>query len=183
MTKQEVVALVCKLMGIYTFILGLQSLPVLFLPMWVSLTNGPGVMNMLPRPLYLLNVIPVGIYFVAAILLWKGAGRLSGHIVTCDGTPLGPIRVSRDIQAVAFTFLGLNLIVFSMPQAVEILEHIFMEGRLSASLHPAFQASIAPEVTQIVIQLALGLWLLFGASGLVKLLHSFDAAKPPENPV
>jgi hypothetical protein len=84
--------------------------------------------------------------------------------------------VGEEAQIVAFSTLGLLTLLHVIPRIGQIATNLFILSKQAAFIHRDFQGLTAPDIVSVVLQLALGLWLVFGASGLVKILQSFRTA-------
>jgi len=170
MTPRETANLCCRVLAIYALFQGLAYLPsigMLIAPLAGDMNLSTG--EMITQLMWALH--PLGMVAIAAFLWrwsWLVASWMVGHnIQDAIAEPESVRRQAtlRDVHGVAFSVIGLWLLVDSVR---DIAEHAF------------YLVYSDPEITggrwvavygRIVVQLGLGIWLLFGARGLVDLLH------------
>ena len=175
MTKREIAALICKVLGIYVFIGALNSLPLLFLPALTSMANassGATSIENTARWASVINALPVILNILAGLFLWLGADNLARRMAKDTDTVAQPV-IGQEAQIVAFSALGLFTLLQVIPRVGQIATNLYILSQQDAMIRREFKDLTAPNIVGVVIQLSLGLWLLFGASGLVKLLQSF----------
>ncbi len=116
--------------------------------------------------LLLLQFSPLALLFVFALFLWAQADFISAKMVGEQDKSMVPVAVNADTQRLAFSVLGCYLLTQALPQIAQGIATF-----LTAN-DPDFDwtKSGAPDVTFTIVQLSLGLWLLFGARGIVGLL-------------
>lgn len=175
MTKREIAVLICKVLGIYAFINAVNSLPLILMPFIISVANGfEGTSRMegVARWASVVNAVPLLLNVVAGVLLWSCANGLARRMVQ-DEKVETPIVIGSEIQIVAFSILGLFTLLQALPRIGQLVINLYNLSRQDALMRQNFQGTTASEVVTLVIQLALGSWLLLGSSGLVRLLQSF----------
>ena len=156
MNKREVAILACRAFALYLiFWLVIQLEVVSYV--WATARGSE-----LSAQRYPLILIPFATAVVLAILVWRKAGWLADRMVA--GIPeteaSATTLTAADLQVVAFTVVGLVLLVRTIPRAATVLRR---------------PAEIAYLVSWL-IQLALGVWLLLGSRGIVCVLRKIRTA-------
>jgi hypothetical protein len=175
MTKREIAALICKVLGIYAFIGALNSLPFVFMPAVTSMVNassGATPTDSATRLGAIINALPVVLHILAGLFLWLGADNLARRMVK-DADTVAQSVIGQEVQIVAFSSLGLFTLLQAVPRVGQIVTNFYILSQQDALMRREFKGLTAPDIVGLLIQLALGLWLLFGTSGLVKMLQSF----------
>jgi hypothetical protein len=179
MTKREIAALICKALGIYIFVNTLNLLPLLFIPAINSMANassGATSTENMARLASVISALPVVLNILASLFLWLGADNLAEHMVKDTGQETDTVAqpvIGQEAQIVAFSALGLFTLLQVIPRVGQIATNIYILWHQNAMFARGFNSLTAPNIIGVLIQLVLGLWLLLGASGLVKLLQSF----------
>jgi hypothetical protein len=173
MTKREVAALACRLLGIYAFLNSLNALPVVFLPFiteYSDATAAGGLGSMARFWLFILNALPAALHIIAGLYLWLNADSLAGYLVSGD-TDEQQMAIGQEAQVIAFSVLGLFTLLQVIPRIGQIITNLVVIGQQDPLMQRDFRGTTAPDIVSIIIQLALGLWLLFGSPGLVQWLR------------
>lgn len=165
MTKREFAALACKVLGLYSFISALKLLPMILMPFSTAARAAM-------RWMLMVNALPGLLHILTGFILWFGADALAGRMIKDTGTAVSPVVVGKEAQVVAFSCLGLWSLLQVIPRIGQLVTNFFMISQQDAMLWHDYKGMTAPDIVAIVIQLALGLWLLFGAAGLTRLIGS-----------
>lgn len=126
---------------------------------------------------FILTALPSTLLFASGIILWLYAGKLANYLVPDKEPDKDPpsgdpqIRVE-DIQAAAFSLVGLFILVDAAPKLIQILLNIILFSKLQHAI-PSEWVNITTitRIAELVIQLVLGFWLFFGSRGIVGLLR------------
>jgi len=174
MTKREIAALICKALSIYVFVITLNQLPLLFASALYSMLNNSTdtPMEKVSFLASILAALPLTLNILAGLFLWMGADNLARRMVKNDDTTVQPI-IGQEAQTIVFSALGLFTLLQAIPRAGQMITNFYTFSRQDALMQREFTGSSTPDIAGLLIQLALGVWLLFGASGLSKLLRSF----------
>lgn len=121
----------------------------------------------------LVNALPVVLNILAGLFLWFDADTLARCMVKDADRTIQPLVVGQEAQMVAFSAPGLFTLLQVIPHIGRMAANFYVISHQDALMRRDFTGLAAPDVVGVVIQLSLGLWLLLGASGLVKLLQSF----------
>jgi hypothetical protein len=124
------------------------------------------------------TTLPFFLNLGAAAFLWLGADNLAKRMVKQDDTDVAPLVVGREAQTVAFSVLGLFTILQALPRLAQMLINLYLINQQDALTHRDFKGLTATDFAGVFLQLALGLWLLLGASGLVRWLHTIGMDQP-----
>lgn len=174
MTQREIARLCCKVIAIYALIRAIESAAVLG---WILL--GPSSSGITEWQTYVqvfFFALPPVVLVAMSVFLWKNAGVvaawISGHDLQDDPDEpdIKPTRAnSHELQAVAFATLGLWAIINALPRLIDLGFRAMIPP--SSSLAVEFGLLSASRLVAISLQLAIGVWLLFGSRGLVQLLY------------
>ncbi|MFH1741359.1 MAG: hypothetical protein ABIH23_20335 [bacterium] len=171
MTRHEIAAMACKILGIYAIIHALGMPLTSFIWPLDEFFRNPDHHLMTNVYRLLATVTPFGLLIGSGVLLWRLADRLAISITSRMGTGSTEHRVcSADIHVIAFSVVGL----FVLAQAIPNLAQVFMGLWIRAQAPPYAQGNMSTHAivqsVGLVIKLAMGFWLFFGSRGLVELL-------------
>lgn len=169
MTKRELAALACKVLGLYAFISALNWLPVALMPI---LTGGAMGAQAARHWMLIVNALPGVLLINAALILWFGADALACWMVKEPDAPLPLVTVGTEAQVIAFSCLGLGSLLQAVPHIGQIITKLYISQQ-DALIQPDFKGMAAPDIIALLLQTLIGLWLLFGAAGLARLIGSF----------
>ena len=174
MTKREIANLCCKVLAIYMLI---QA----FFPLAFGLTIALETRVDWGQRLGLLLVSflsPV-LLAILALLLWRKSGIVAawmvGHDLQDEQDEPDVLRVDAklsDIHAVAFSCLGLWLLLTTVPQAAGWVASLALETAITTLDRTPGRAQVTTNLVDLLLRFILGMWLLFGGRGLVQLLHN-----------
>ena len=171
MTKREVAVLACKILGVYFFIVSLSGFAFTVSMVFANFSRGTEDSMSNVRFVGLVGPIPV---IVLSILLWFLADRIAGRMVS--GTE-GSTEVSKltaaDIQAIAFSVVGMLVLTRFFPQLAQLIVNLSILDRYD---HAPMDAMTKGRIGGLIVQLAIGLWLLLGSRGLVGFLKTVREA-------
>jgi hypothetical protein len=166
MTKREIASLVIKLMGVFILIRSLLYMPMtfgnVFTVGWQDRGEWIGTLFLLG----FLSVLPP-VFSLAIIIL---SDKLAEWLIK-DDHPIelpGSVR-KEDVMLVVFTCVGLYLIVTAIPTLIVYLSNFLMFHRARNGVSYSGGFYNAYRLVAPVVQIALGVWLFVGSSGLVKL--------------
>jgi len=158
MNKREIAVLACKVLGIMTVVSALHS-PVngLLSVLQTDLSQHPesAWVPLIPI-LHLLLLFGVGLF------LWMCADRLAAEMVRSDETsPTKSVLTGDEIQAIAFSVIGLFLFVQALPRFLYEVVYIGAVYPPPAEFRPRWL--LGGPLLQVIV----GIALFFGARGLV----------------
>ena len=180
-TPMGVVAVVAvKIVGLYCFV---QALPLLYAvpAALILMFSGrgydfvSGILNFLYPAVYLL----AGVFLVRRAT-WVATRVLGFAEPAGDSEPRSP---GRRLQAIAFSVVGIWLVIGGLVDAVDLFVQAHSDARLSGG--DVIQTAFAEpsELVATAVQLALGVGLFFGSKRLADFWHRFrtpSAVRRPE---
>ena len=167
MTKNQFVAVFVRLAGLYMFVTNLPGLPLIVKGIWQ-----PGA---LADPTSWLNLTVVVVWLTAALCMIAFPITVTGNVLDRHGDqPLAFNWTPNQIESVAFSLLGLYFCILGVRHGFYRIAYYFVEANESHGIFrgqmywsPGIVAEIAAEAAEFLI----GVWLLFGATGLRGLLR------------
>jgi len=175
-TKQEIAALACRLMGVYALLLGLGGLagPAYLLGLLFGETASRPVQRVHLFWQACLLLLPVVLHVGARGFLWVLADKLAGRMVAPAPAPPPKSRVgARQLQAIAFSVVGLFLLARAIPD----IAHAVTAFAFTSSEHrDRIQMVSKPQAVGLGVQVVPGLGLLFGGRGLAGIVQTVRTA-------
>ena len=160
MTKREIATLSFKVLSLYAFMKAIDKLSTLIYYAYrLSVTGIPN---------FIIYVAPVLLFFLCGGLLWFLSPLLASSISKSTVPEDNAAASLLSIQAVAFSVVGLYMLADSLPAIVRSTIWHFT----SASLYMGKSSPLLGDIMGSLVQIVLGLWLLFGSRGLVKFINS-----------
>ena len=166
MTKQEVATLSFKIASVYALVQSVETLSVI--GYYISTSSQGDAGSALVR---LLSIL-LGSVFLAAVswYLWVHASRLSKTLFPIESADVAASRSSApEIQEVAYRVLGLYMLFWGFTRLSSLVVSIFARSKVYQG-----GSQISPETwgsaAAMIVQFALGLWLILGAPKLDELL-------------
>jgi len=184
--RWEIGALVCKAVALYLLVQGL-----LIGGSMLAMLAGLLVVNRLDAgrvESYAVGVLFPVVQFLVGLLLWSMAESVGRRMV--PGEPGPVIRTNLDAKSlmnVAFATVGLCLTVVNFQGLVQLALQVDLIRRQSQSPSTRFwdDATTQSHFWGHAIGLGLGIWLLVGSRGLIRMLETLrrpPAPEPPEPP-
>lgn len=174
MTQRQIAALACKILALMALVSAFKSLPLLFSP---ALTPTTGLGDSARLASYV-NTLPVYLDLGAATFLWLYASKLAEHMVEDGEATVAPLAVGPELQRVAFSLLGLWTLLEAIPHLGRMLASTVLVNQQSELLQREMKGIAFPDFVGVFLEIALGLWLLLGAAGLVRLLRNVGRDEP-----
>jgi len=114
-------------------------------------------------------LVPIVLPLVLGGALWFGADSLAQKLFTHSDTAAVPPSLEA-LQDLAFSVVGVFILGFAIPDLTKIAYYYW---QLSAPGGVQIGADIERRgaLVETIVQLVIGLWLLFGASGITNLLR------------
>ena len=119
--------------------------------------------------LALVYVSPMALLLLLAGFLWSQADYIAAKLVGERDESMMPIAVDQNAQSLAFSVLGAYVLTLTLPRLAQLLVKAWNISSQDATLHQDW-TGFAPNLVYTFIEIALALWLVFGARGLVNLL-------------
>ena len=160
----QIITLIVKITAILTFLTGIYLLADNFFFINQYLEKSQEVP--------LLYIANLSLPFIISVILWgfssQTANILKPNIQ--DSKPLNE-NTLEEIQSVAFSIVGLILIVFT---ASKLVSWFIWASKFNPDLHSSAQY-LGLTIT-VLINVVLGFWLLLGAKGITGLIYKFRYA-------
>lgn len=178
MTKREIANLCCRVLAVYALIQGIQVISEVMslLGYVLGLPYGPSGLTLQ----YLTSAVGPALMFVFAILLWRKSGVVAAWMVGHDlqdeqhePDAQRQLITAREMHMIAFSVLGLWVLVEAVPAILAVMSQFVMAEHDSASApyRESVMQAYSRSLVDLICRVLVGLWLLFGASGLVDLLR------------
>jgi hypothetical protein len=163
--KRDVAIISFKALSIYAFVQAIDNFAHEFRYLFITDVN-------VVFHLLLIQVLtPPLLLIIAGALLWFFASSLASSV--CNRMELNdkPNIVVEDIQVIVFASIGLFLIANSFPNLVQgvIMHFGIVAYALDSKREVVFRNR---EIVGSLLKIGLGLWLLFGAHGIVNFVRS-----------
>lgn len=170
MNKREIAHLACRILAVYTILLGIGGIPELSTLLFVnSAFDWRSVLVQV-----ITGVWPVVMFAIGMVIWWR-AGIIAAWMVGYDiqDHPLEPddepVRAS-DLQHIAFSTLGLWALIDVTPRLVyNVGLAVFSYGDWMLHVGTAWRSALS--IGGVLAQVSIGVWLLFGAGSIVNLLN------------
>jgi hypothetical protein len=155
----QIFSVVIRIIAIITFVIGLYQLSNNFYFLFTFLKED--------IPFQITYLFLFGLTFVVAVLLWVFSNKIAQGLLhnVEEGKKLADTTIS-EIQAVAFSIVGILFIVFTFDRVLSISIYLYRH-RVDMDIQSELFFSLIIAAINIVI----GLWLIFGSSGLVHLIN------------
>lgn len=184
MTKHQIASLSLKLLGIYSIIEAiplLKELSQVFAWRGSKLEMEGGFPN---SDILLLGImLSVGLLLVIGLCLIIFSKALASKMVTSQELedPTAELT-AKDIQSIAFSVVGLVLIVFAVPHLVNIAMNLqaLKNVGVDSAKHNIAIGTWAYSIG-IAVQFIIGILLFLGGSGLSSIWHSIQKIRPMKN--
>ncbi len=171
MTRHEIAALACKILALWLFsqvaFYGIPFLMMITVSLFGGLTDRGINWDQIWASL-MSGLLPLG-SLIVAIVIWRKAEALATRMVR-PGADTGAVTgvSTQDALGVAVTAIGVFLIVPALQEGLQILIGLVRHWPSRATLWSdgAWQAQVASWV----VYLAVCLWLIFGARGIVRII-------------
>lgn len=173
LSKEDVVAIASRIFAIYVVIMTVQSIGAL-LEMRHEME-----MDMTDLAPFLLMV---GLPLLLALLLWFFPLTIARKLLPVLRDPRPPLSAARqDVEDTVVFVLGLWVLAGAAPDIVYWVVLAFRIQNTEAASVPLLPEQVA-SIWAAVAQTAIGLWLVFGARGLLGALRRLRYAGAPQSP-
>lgn len=177
MTKREIAALVCKALGIYTFIGVVNMAPWLLASVANFNPSPPPPFGLMPsfavRGL-IISVMPAAVNLLIGWFLLARPDYLARRMVPEETDSDAPIIIGEGIETLVFSSLGLFALLQAIPRLGRMAMSLVLLSHYSDDIiQQPYPALGLAEAAGTIVQFGLGLWLLLGASGVVAWVKSY----------
>ncbi len=162
MTKREIATLSFKVLSLYAFIKAIDKLSSLINYMYKYRLSEVGILN------FMIFAAPVLLLLLCGGILWFIAPLLASSISKSTAAEDNSAASLLSIQMVAFSVVGLYMLADSLPAVVRSIIWHFT----TASHSMGERSPLVGDIIGSLVQIVLGLWLLFGSRGLVNFINS-----------
>lgn len=174
MTKKEIVLLACKLFALLIIVTSFIQIITLFPHLVLDLRSSSLVNKSEAIFHWYVNLFSSTIAIILGIAIWHFAGKLAEKTGISFGADEKISALSiEDIKTVAFSVVGLVLVVRAIPKlSVQIVKYVFLKFDAYAYLYDMakIKSDWCYDNIYSVIELCLGVWLLFGSRGIAKFI-------------
>jgi hypothetical protein len=179
MTKRETAVLACRLFTIYGLFTFLSWAGIVVQGGWSMFRFQPGT-SIGEMLLLIAFVTPTILILFFSIWIWRNADWLASKLLPEPEVSTGESTLNAsDLQIVAFSVVGLLVIVEALPQISSIVLEYMYRTEVAGSRQSVTPILGRPLVLGI-IKLLLGVGLLFGARGLAGFLRTLRTAGTPK---
>ncbi len=162
MQKEQIVAIAVRLFAIFLVVYAFRHASSM-----LPLTNYPPPQNIS----YIFIASATLPLLLAALLLWIFPLTIAAKLLPRSRrTESAGALSATEIQAVAFSILGLWVLTTAVPDIFYWITYVYVmkNGGVDNS---AFSPNLSGRIGATVVELVIGIWLLFGARGLTGLLR------------
>jgi hypothetical protein len=178
MTHQNIASLSLKLFGVYAIIKAVSYTQTLGILISSIVSNQ---METNYPPLWLIgSLLPFLLLLIIGLALIFRSDGIGKHLVSDEETEFRSTSLSfADIQAIAFSIAGVILFAQAFPKLIEMAVNVNVLRRLEVGgMEKKIQLDLWTKSIGLVIELAIGLGLFFGARGLANLWHKLQETRP-----
>lgn len=119
--------------------------------------------------LALIYLSPLALLLILAGFLWVRADFIAAKIVGGRDEKMAPVSANQDAQQLAFSVLGAYVLTVALPRLSQLLVRAWNVSSQDAIFQRDW-TGFAPNLVYTFVEIAMGLYLLFGARGLTALL-------------
>lgn len=117
---------------------------------------------------FFLRTISILLYILLFYFLWFRSDWIAKVIVQNDETLFEHAITANQLQSILFSAVGVLTLTTVIPQITQTISQTWIESSMLDSNQ--FKVRMIPQYIGMLIKLFIGLWLLFGAKGLMNLL-------------
>lgn len=176
MTKREIASLACKILAVYALLQipqYLQGLYFFLSRFFIEELRDDNIHTFLWN--LSATFVPVLLYLVAGILLWRRSNALASRMVSDEQTEGDQCRLpGREFMAIAFSVVGLVVLIHAIPRIAHILSYLAFQPL--PDFESRWTASIIAELTALGVQVILGAVLFMGGRALSQLVMRIRTA-------
>jgi hypothetical protein len=182
MTQRDLAALACRFVAIWTIVtMIIESISIFVLLASRSDQGTPDEIGPAGNiAVWAISLTPLLAGIAVGAVLWSWADYIALLMTRRSYNADGQLSLATispaDLQVVLFSCIGLWIAVSSVQQVCNSLIVIVQEGRLIGSSLPAGDPQrqslmLKISLLQCLVQVSIGLWLMVGSSGLVRILR------------
>ncbi len=179
-SKYEIAVLACKVLAVYLFIQSFPPLTGVFLTLLTTVRSIDATGQLIAIGFALMYVILV---LSISALLWFGSGfiaiKMTGGNGKGEGSAGGSVTQWGLMEA-AFPVVGLVVLTNAVPRLIVFLVFRNQMGQFAdvpRAMQAEMSASQISQVAGMAAQFCIGLYLLLGSNGLLRLLKKLRASQ------
>jgi hypothetical protein len=182
MKNTHIASLSLKLLGIYSIIEAIPLLKVFtdYFLMQKTMTRFTGSeqasnATLIDVYIFIAGLVPFLILICLGVYLIKNSDIISDKLVIDNNeSTIEPVSV-KNIQAIAFSIVGIVLIVIATPKLLQTGVSIYAKMNTNRAM---MLRDVAPS---IIVQVIVGSYLFYGSKGLSRLWESFQNSRVIDN--
>ncbi len=180
MTKREIASLACKILGVYALLQipqYLQGIYFFLSRFFVEELRDDNIHTFLWN--LSTTFVPVLLYLIAGILLWRRSDSLASRMVSDDQPPEEQSTISgQAVSAIAFSIVGLVVLVHAIPRITHLLARlVYVYGPTPEfGGERVWDAGTIARLTALGVQVILGAVLMVGGRALSQLVMRIRTA-------
>lgn len=162
MANKEIATLSFKVLSLYAFIRAIDNLPdILYLVSQNDLRGTTGLN-------FIMAATPSLLLGLCGAFLWYAAPLLASSIFRSTVPEDKSLTSLQEIKSIAFSVVGLVMLATALPDLVNAALMYY-----TVATHSVRGGSpLLETITVLSVKVILGIWLLFGSRGLVRLIGS-----------
>lgn len=179
--KTTITTLACRILALWVFTQVVTSLATVVVGIggvWFTSSSNKAAAGTLIMTIF--TVVPSLVLLAIAFLLWKKADYIGSlmlpqsdeQIVICGFT-------SQEVLAVAFAAIGMDVLVYALPQFGRHLAFAFWESSRFADSWKNSDWQIRFWV--YLFQIGIGVWLMLGMRGIARAVRSLQRNDVPDD--
>jgi len=171
MTKSDIFSLALKILGVYTIIIAISTLRSSFSMIFAYFNNPQYAPSM--ASIIVGSLLPLLILLIVSYYLIKRSDKLSKTIFPNNQSEKVILTLSSvEIQSIAFSIIGVLVIVWALPKLFEIVTQLSYSKIHQGDVFSVRTGQKLIEYSvDVVIRLALGIYLFIGSKGLSTIWH------------
>ena len=171
MTKSDIFSLALKILGIYAIIVAISTLRFSLSMIFAYVTNpqySPSLVSIIAG-----SLLPLLLLLILSYYLIKRSDKLGKTIFPNSQSEKVLVSLSSvEIQAIAFSIIGVLVIVWALPKLFEIVTQLSYSKIHQGDVFSVRMGQKLIEYSvDVVIRLALGIYLFIGSKGLSTIWH------------
>lgn len=184
MTKREIASLACKILAVYALLQlpqYVQGIYFLLSGIFAGELWGDNIHRIQSLFWSLSTVfVPMLLYLVVGILLWRRSDALASRMVSDEQTGQDQCRLpGREFMAIAFSIVGLVVLVHAMPRIAHLLARLVYRPTLDfpgLGGGREWDVGTIAQLAAMTVQVILGAVLLVGGRALSQLVMKIRTA-------
>lgn len=177
MTRREIANLCCRVLAVYALLQGIARLPYALTLIWPFIqTTVSSTEAMISA---LMAVGEPLLWLTSGAFLWRWSGLVAAWMIGTDlhhdrnePEPSPQPLTATIAHVIAFSTVGLWVLVDALPRTFGFVMQVIPLRGAPAEARIGSSGWVITTSIELLLRLAIGLYLLFGASGLVRMIRS-----------